>query len=270
MNLLVPNLGSTSLKYQILEMPSEKVLGRGRFERVRDYGEAIAQIGAGGVPVDAVVFKAVHAGPRYCGTFASTMPCCSPWKSSCPPRRRITPSIWRPFAPSAKACRAYRWWPPLRRSSTPPCPPCARLWRARRVARGGRTKVWIPRRLAPIRGRTLRRAAGPPDAPGKLPLGRQLVDVRHRPRPVHRHYHGLLAAIRPGERHAAWRSGRLRRALHDGASRLDLRAGARATRHRRRAGRPFRDRRRRCARSGTGRRRGHAGAARRSRSSSTR
>ena len=69
MNLLVPNLGSTSLKYQILEMPSERVLARGRSERVRDYGEAIAQIGAGGVPVDAVAFKAVHAGPRYCGTF---------------------------------------------------------------------------------------------------------------------------------------------------------------------------------------------------------
>ena len=69
MNLLVPNLGSTSLKYQILEMPSERVLGRGRFERVRDYGEAIRQIGASGVTVDAVAFKAVHAGPRYCGTF---------------------------------------------------------------------------------------------------------------------------------------------------------------------------------------------------------
>ena len=69
MNLLIPNLGSTSLKYQILEMPSEQVLARGRFERVKDYGEAIAQIGAAGVPVDAVAFKAVHAGPRYCGTF---------------------------------------------------------------------------------------------------------------------------------------------------------------------------------------------------------
>jgi len=69
MNLLVPNLGSTSLKYQILEMPSEKVLGRGRFERVRDYAEAITQISAGGVAVDAVAFKAVHAGPQYRGTF---------------------------------------------------------------------------------------------------------------------------------------------------------------------------------------------------------
>lgn len=69
MNLLIPNLGSTSLKYQILEMPSGKLLGRGRFERVRDYGEAIAQIRTAGVAVDAVAFKAVHAGPRYCGTF---------------------------------------------------------------------------------------------------------------------------------------------------------------------------------------------------------
>jgi len=69
MNLLVPNLGSTSLKYQILEMPAETVLARGRFERVRDYRAAIEQIRTGGVPVDAVAFKAVHGGPRYCGTF---------------------------------------------------------------------------------------------------------------------------------------------------------------------------------------------------------
>src|SRR5450755_4193530 len=69
MNLLVPNLGSTSLKYQILEMPSENVLGFGRLERVRDYREAIEQIRTGGVPVDAVAFKAVHAGSQYCGTF---------------------------------------------------------------------------------------------------------------------------------------------------------------------------------------------------------
>ena len=70
MNLLVPNLGSTSLKYQILVMPFEKALARGRFERVRDYGEAIERVRACGVPVDAVAFKAVHAGPQYRGTFA--------------------------------------------------------------------------------------------------------------------------------------------------------------------------------------------------------
>jgi acetate kinase len=69
MNLLVPNLGSTSLKYQILEMPSERTLAGGRFERVRDYGEAILQIGAAGVAIDAVAFKTVHGGPQYRGTF---------------------------------------------------------------------------------------------------------------------------------------------------------------------------------------------------------
>jgi len=69
MNILVPNLGSTSLKYQLLEMPSEKALGKGRFERVADYREAIRQIDTGGAPIHAVALKAVHAGPRYRGTF---------------------------------------------------------------------------------------------------------------------------------------------------------------------------------------------------------
>jgi acetate kinase len=69
MNLLIPNLGSTSLKYQILEMPSERVLARGRLERVTNYREAIEQIAIADTPIDGVVFKAVHAGPRYQGTF---------------------------------------------------------------------------------------------------------------------------------------------------------------------------------------------------------
>jgi acetate kinase len=69
MNILVPNLGSTSLKYQILDMPSETALAKGRFERVNDYREAIAKIQMGGSAIDAVAFKAVHAGPRYRGTF---------------------------------------------------------------------------------------------------------------------------------------------------------------------------------------------------------
>ncbi|MFB3827867.1 MAG: acetate/propionate family kinase [Bryobacteraceae bacterium] len=69
MNLLIPNLGSTSLKYQILEMPSEKVLAKGRMERVRDYREAIAQIRTADTAIDAVGFKAVLAGPDYRGTF---------------------------------------------------------------------------------------------------------------------------------------------------------------------------------------------------------
>ena len=69
MNILVPNLGSTSLKYQILRMPEENLLARGRYERVKDYRAAIAEIRSGDCPIDAVAFKAVHAGPRYCGTF---------------------------------------------------------------------------------------------------------------------------------------------------------------------------------------------------------
>ncbi|MCW5977645.1 MAG: acetate/propionate family kinase [Bryobacteraceae bacterium] len=69
MNILVPNLGSTSLKYQLLEMPSETMLARGRLERVTDYREAIRRIDAGGAPIDVVAFKAVLAGPEYRGTF---------------------------------------------------------------------------------------------------------------------------------------------------------------------------------------------------------
>ncbi len=69
MNILVPNLGSTSLKYQILELPSERVLASGRFERVTNYREAIQKIQVGDVPIDAVAFKAVMAGPAYRGTF---------------------------------------------------------------------------------------------------------------------------------------------------------------------------------------------------------
>ncbi|MGO9229909.1 MAG: acetate/propionate family kinase [Bryobacteraceae bacterium] len=69
MNLLVPNLGSTSLKYRILEMPGEAVLAKGKLERVTDYGAALAQIATAGIPIDAIALKAVHAGPDYRGTF---------------------------------------------------------------------------------------------------------------------------------------------------------------------------------------------------------
>lgn len=76
MNILVPNLGSTSLKYQLLAFPSERVLVKGRLERVgqprgdaADHREAIAKVLASPDPIDAVGFKAVHAGPRYRGTF---------------------------------------------------------------------------------------------------------------------------------------------------------------------------------------------------------
>ncbi|HYL77852.1 MAG TPA: acetate/propionate family kinase [Bryobacteraceae bacterium] len=69
MNILIPNLGSTSLKYQLRDMPSEQVLLKGRLERVTDYRRAIAELPLANHKVDAVVFKAVHAGERYRGTF---------------------------------------------------------------------------------------------------------------------------------------------------------------------------------------------------------
>jgi len=69
MNLLIPNLGSTSLKYQLIEMPSERCLAKGRLERVCDYRAAIRQIDPGGNTIDAIALKAVHAGPEYRGTF---------------------------------------------------------------------------------------------------------------------------------------------------------------------------------------------------------
>ena len=34
MRILVPNLGSTSLKYQLIETEGEKVLARGKIERI--------------------------------------------------------------------------------------------------------------------------------------------------------------------------------------------------------------------------------------------
>jgi acetate kinase len=50
-------------------MPSETVLAQGRIERVDNYREAIARISTGGIVIDAVALKAVHAGPKYRGTF---------------------------------------------------------------------------------------------------------------------------------------------------------------------------------------------------------
>jgi acetate kinase len=76
MNILVPNLGSTSLKYQLLAFPSEKVLARGRLERIgqsggdaANYRQAIERTLDLPHAVDGVGFKAVHAGPHYRGSF---------------------------------------------------------------------------------------------------------------------------------------------------------------------------------------------------------
>jgi acetate kinase len=103
LRILVPNLGSTSLKYQLIETEGEKVLARGKIERIGSAEspittwEAVAErevkevrqvpdhraavkilidkLTRLGAPTDekhaisAVGFKAVHGGPRYCGSF---------------------------------------------------------------------------------------------------------------------------------------------------------------------------------------------------------
>lgn len=80
MKCLIPNIGSTSFKFRVLDMPSETVLAQGRVERIgqpggecADYPAAIhkciTEIVGSGKPlatlaeVGAVGFKAVHAGP---------------------------------------------------------------------------------------------------------------------------------------------------------------------------------------------------------------
>lgn len=69
MNILIANLGSTSIKYQLREMPAERVISKGKIERVTDYRTAIAALPLSEHRVDAVAFKAVHAGERFRGTF---------------------------------------------------------------------------------------------------------------------------------------------------------------------------------------------------------
>ncbi|MDP9051728.1 MAG: acetate/propionate family kinase [Acidobacteriota bacterium] len=80
MKCLIPNIGSTSFKYRVLDMPSEKLLGEGRVERIgqpggecADYPAAIRKciddvVGPGKslaslAEVEAVGFKVVHPGP---------------------------------------------------------------------------------------------------------------------------------------------------------------------------------------------------------------
>jgi acetate kinase len=81
MKCLIPNIGSTSFKYRLLDMPGESVLAEGRVERIGqpggecpDYPSAIAKCiaaiaGEGRAlaslaEVGAVGFKVVHAGPH--------------------------------------------------------------------------------------------------------------------------------------------------------------------------------------------------------------
>ena len=98
MKVLVPNLGSTSLKYQLLDMEGERILARGKIERIGSDQAVVTSWDADGkatqttsaIPhhraavellnerlrggaeptgIDAVGFKAVHGGPRYRGSF---------------------------------------------------------------------------------------------------------------------------------------------------------------------------------------------------------
>lgn len=103
MRVLIPNLGSTSLKYQLIESHNEAVLARGSIDRIggaesqiisweagsaqearavghvpehraaiKILADHLARLGSGTQPeggIAAVGFKAVHGGPRYCGSF---------------------------------------------------------------------------------------------------------------------------------------------------------------------------------------------------------
>ncbi len=81
MKCLIPNIGSTSFKFRVIDMPEEKVLVHGRVERIgqpggecADYPAAIrkciAEVAGPGralaslSEIGAVGFKAVHAGPH--------------------------------------------------------------------------------------------------------------------------------------------------------------------------------------------------------------
>jgi acetate kinase len=68
MNVLVANLGSTSFKYRLyaIDGTAAKMLAKGGFERVTDYGavidQAMAELTAAGHAIDAVGFKTVLGG----------------------------------------------------------------------------------------------------------------------------------------------------------------------------------------------------------------
>jgi acetate kinase len=44
MKILIPNIGSTSFKYRLLEVPGEKVLAEGRVERIRPAGRRVRRL----------------------------------------------------------------------------------------------------------------------------------------------------------------------------------------------------------------------------------
>ncbi|MCL2195321.1 MAG: acetate kinase [Oscillospiraceae bacterium] len=63
MNVLVINAGSSSLKYQLLNMETEEMLAKGGVERVEDYLQALDQVRQEvNAPVHAVGHRVVHGG----------------------------------------------------------------------------------------------------------------------------------------------------------------------------------------------------------------
>ena len=68
--ILVPNLGSTSVKYQLIRMPEERVEDRGKIERLQgpnQYREALGSLVSrhAAAGLDAIGLKAVHGGPCF-------------------------------------------------------------------------------------------------------------------------------------------------------------------------------------------------------------
>ena len=70
--VLVVNAGSSSLKYQLLELPSGAVIAKGNLERITDHGSAIdtmiRDLAAAGIDIDsvhAVGHRVVHGGALY-------------------------------------------------------------------------------------------------------------------------------------------------------------------------------------------------------------
>ena len=128
MKCLIPNLGSTSLKYRLLDMPQETVLAEGRVERIGaetggdcvDYPTAIrkciADVTGQGkalqdlAEVEAVGFKVVHPGPMPGPRLVddSLFVAMDDFSFFCACAQSSL--MWRRCEPSSRNCQACRWW----------------------------------------------------------------------------------------------------------------------------------------------------------------
>ena len=160
MNLLIPNLGSTSLKYQILEMPSEKVLAKGRLERVANYREAIRQVDAGEARIDGIALKAVLAGPRYRGTFVvddAVVAALGQFLPAAPAHNAIYLTAIEAFREAMPGVPIVAAFEPEFHATMPEH---ARLYGVPALAGRGRGEVRLPRRVTPVHCRTGDRRVG--------------------------------------------------------------------------------------------------------------